>query len=126
MEIFMAYKQAIATYTKTENDYIKGIETPHGRIKILFETIIESIDDVLETHPKTNFVSFGKSMNAFKILSGSLDMEKGKDIASNLLELYEYCSNTLREYLELKDPNKLKEVQTIISGLLDAWKEIEN
>ena len=28
MEIFMAYKQAIATYTKTENDYIKGIETP--------------------------------------------------------------------------------------------------
>ena len=121
----MAYKQAIATYTKTENDYIKGIETPHGRIKILFETIIESIDDVLETHPKTNFVSFGKSMNAFKILSGSLDMEKGKDIASNLLELYEYCSNTLREYLELKDPNKLKEVQTIISGLLDAWKEIE-
>ena len=47
-------------------------------------------------------------MNAFKILSGSLDMEKGKDIASNLLELYEFCSNTLREYLELKDPNKLK------------------
>ena len=126
MEIFMAYREAIATYRKTENDYMKGIETPHGRIKILFETIIDNIDNVVEKHPKTDFVSFGKCMNALKILSGSLDMEKGKEIASNLLELYDYCSNTLREYLEHKDIQKLKEVEQIISGLLEAWKEIDN
>ncbi len=122
----MAYREAIATYRKTENDYMKGIETPHGRIKILFETIIDNIDNVVEKHPKTDFVSFGKCMNALKILSGSLDMEKGKEIASNLLELYDYCSNTLREYLEHKDIQKLKEVEQIISGLLEAWKEIDN
>ena len=122
----MAYRDAIATYRKTENDYMKGIETPHGRIKILFETIIDNIDNVVEKHPKTDFVSFGKCMNALKILSGSLDMEKGKEIASNLLELYDYCSNTLREYLEHKDIQKLKEVEQIISGLLEAWKEIDN
>ena len=126
MEIFMAYRDAIATYRKTENDYMKGIETPHGRIKILFETIIDNIENVVEKHPKTDFVSFGKCMNALKILSGSLDMEKGKEISRNLLELYDYCSNTLREYLEHKDIQKLKEVKQIISGLLEAWKEIDN
>ena len=124
-EIFMANRQAFATYKQTENDYVKGMETPHGRIIILFETIIDNIDDILEKHPKTDFVSFGKCMNALKILSGSLDMENGKDIASNLLGLYEYCSNTLREYLELKDAQKLKEIQNIVSGLLEAWKQID-
>ena len=121
----MAYRQALATYKQTENDYMKGIETPHGRITILFETIIDNIDSIIEKHPKTDFVSFGKCMNALKILSGSLDRENGKDIANNLFNLYEYCLNTLREYLELKDARKLKEIQNIVSGLLEAWKEID-
>lgn len=117
--------EALNIYKQTESDYVKGIETPHGRIKILYETIIENIENIIDHHPKTDFKSFGKCLNALRILSSSLDMEKGKELAENLNELYFYCSNKVKAYLENKDEKKLAEVSDIISGLLDAWKEIK-
>ena len=121
----MAIKQAMKTYKQTDQDYVKGIETPHGRIKILYETILTNIDKLNKKHPKTDFVSFGKCLNALKILSSSLDMESGKDLARNLDDLYVYCSNRLREYLEDKNEKKILEVRNLISGLLEAWDEIK-
>lgn len=126
MESNMSAKQAANTYKQTEQEYIKGIETPHGRIKILYETIITNIDKLSDKHPKTNFLSFGKCLNALNILSSSLDMNKGKDLAKNLDDLYIYCAEKLREYLEDKDEQKLVEVKDIISGLLEAWEEIRD
>ena len=124
MENGMSTKQAANTYKKTDQEYINGIETPHGRIKILYETIITNIDALNKRHPKTDFVSFGKCVNALMILSSSLDLEKGKDLARNLDDLYSYCSDKLREYLEDKNEQKIVEVRNIISGLLEAWEEI--
>ena len=121
----MAIKQAMKTYKQTDQDYVKGIETPHGRIKILYETILTNIDKLNKKHPKTDFVSFGKCLNALKILSSSLDMESGKDLAKNLDDLYVYCSNRLKEYLEDKNEKKILEVRNLISGLLEAWDEIK-
>ena len=121
----MATKQVMKTYKQNDQDYIKGIETPHGRIKILYETILTNIDKLNRKHPKTDFVSFGKCLNALKILSSSLDMESGKDLAKNLDELYVYCSDRLREYLEDKNEKKIVEVRNLIAGLLEAWNEIK-
>ena len=59
---------------------MNGIETPHGRIKLLYETIVDNIDKLLENHPKTDFISLGKCLNALNILSSSLDMKAGKDL----------------------------------------------
>ena len=117
--------EALNIYKQTDSDYIRGIETPHGRIKILYETIIENIENIIDHHPKTDFKSLGKCLNALRILSSSLDMEKGKELAENLNELYFYCSNKVKAYLENKDEKKLEEVSNIINGLLDAWKEIQ-
>ena len=121
----MAIKQAMKTYKQNDQDYVKGIETPHGRIKILYETIITNLDKLTKKHPKTDFVSFGRCLNALKILSSSLDMANGKDLAKNLDDLYVYCSNRLKEYLEDKNENKILEVRNLISGLLEAWDEIK-
>ena len=126
MESNMSAKQAANTYKQTDQEYIKGIKTPHGRIKILYETIITNIDKLSDKHPKTNFLSFGKCLNALNILSSSLDMNQGQDLAKNLNDLYIYCSEKLREYLEDKDEQKLVEVKDIISGLLEAWEEIRD
>ena len=122
----MSVKQAATVYKQADQGYIKGIETPHGRIKLLYETIITSIDKLNRKHPKTDFLSFGKCLNALKILSASLDMKQGKDLAKNLSDLYAYCSEKLREYLDDKDYRKLVEVRDIISGLLEAWEEIRD
>ena len=122
----MSVKQAATVYKQADQGYIKGIETPHGRIKLLYETIITSIDKLNRKHPKTDFLSFGKCLNALNILSASLDMKRGKDLAKNLSDLYAYCSEKLREYIEDKDDRKLVEVRDIISGLLEAWEEIKD
>jgi len=124
MEIYMSVKNAANQYKQNDREYIKGIETPHGRIKIIYETILINLDQLSNRHPKTDFVSFGKCINALKILSSSLDMDKGQDLAKNLQDLYIYCSNTLKEYLEDKNEKKIAEVRNIISGLLEAWEEI--
>ena len=124
MESEMAIKKAATAYKETEKEYIKGIETPHGRILILYETIITNIEKLNKRHPKTDFVSFGKCINALKILSSSLDVSKGEDLAKNLEDLYGYCADKLREYLEDKNEQKIVEVKNIISGLLEAWEQI--
>ena len=121
----MSIQNAAKAYKQTDQEYIKGIETPHGRIKFLYETILTSLEKLYDRHPKTDFVGFGKCINALKILSASLDMEKGEDLAKNLEDLYVYCSNNLKEYLEDKNEKKILEVRNIISGLLEAWEEIQ-
>ena len=52
-------------------------------------------------------------------------MESGKDLARTLDDLYVYCSDRLREYLEDKNEKKILEVRNLISGLLEAWDEIK-
>ena len=119
----MGNKEVAKTYKQTDQDYVSGIESPHGRITILYQTIITNLDKLNIQHPKTDFVSFGKCVNALKILSAALDKDAGKDLAENLDNLYIYCSNRLREYLEDKNEHKIIEVREIISGLLEAWEQ---
>ena len=70
-------------------------------------------------------MAFGKVIQCLKILSDSLDHEKGKGLAEQLNELYDYCLRSVREYLVEKDIKKLNEISTIVSGLSDSWKSID-
>ena len=73
----MSLDNAAQTYKNTENIYAKGIETPHGRIKIVFDVIEKNLEKVSSVHPKTDFVAYGKVLQGIVILSSSLDMDKG-------------------------------------------------
>ena len=121
----MSLDNAVQSYKNAENIYAKGIETPHGRIQIVFDVIQKNLDKLTQSHPKTDFMAYGKVLQGIVILSGSLDMEKGGQIADGLNELYAYCNKTLREYLESKNSKTLEEVQSIISGIADSWAQIE-
>ena len=90
MESNMNVNNAANEYEKTEKEYVKGIESAHGRINLIFETLLVSLDRLENKHPKTDFISFGKCQNALNLLSSSLDMEQGKDLAQNLYDLYAY------------------------------------
>ena len=125
MESNMSANKAATSYKQADNEYVKGLETAHGRIKLLYETLLISLNKIEDKHPKTDFIAFGKCQNALKILSSSLDMEQGGDLARNLYDLYIYCSEKLREYLEDKNENKIVEVRGIISELSEAWVEIK-
>ena len=114
------------SYKSSDNQYIEGIETPHGRVMVVLDTILENIDKMMANHPKTDFIAYGKCLNSFTILSTSLDFEKGGDLAENLIELYDYCVRSLQNYLTEKNEQKLSEVYNIISTISDGWKQIKS
>ena len=122
----MAINSAFDAYTKNENEYVPGIESAHGRIKILFDTMISNLDKLKETHPKTDFISLGKCVNILTVLAGSLNVKDGGELAQNLLELYDYCKRVLNEYLEGKDVRKLDEVYLIFTNLSEGWDAIQS
>ena len=121
----MALNHGLEAYKQTESNYVKGIDSAHGRIKLVFDIIISNLENVEEKHPRTEFTSFGKCMNGLRILGSSLDMEKGGEIAAQLVELYDYCIRGLREYLSEKDVEKIKEIHQIISKLSEGWDQID-
>ena len=121
----MSLDNAAQTYKNAENIYAKGIETPHGRIKIVFDVIEKNLEKVSSVHPKTDFVAYGKVLQGIVILSSSLDMDKGGQMADDLNELYAYCEKTMKEYLESKNSEKLREVESIIGGIADSWSKID-
>ncbi len=124
-ELKMAINQAVDAYKEHEANYVEGINSAHGRVTLLFDTLLNGIEKLIEKHPKTEFISFGKSINSINILIDSLDMEAGGELAENLLGLYDYCNRELKRYLEVKDVEKLKEIQEIISSLSESWNSID-
>ena len=79
---------------------------------------------MLKKHPKTDFIAYGKVLQGLMILSGSLDLEKGGQLADELNELYAYCEKSVKQYLEIKETTKLEEVKSIIGGIADSWAKI--
>ena len=120
----MAINQALEAYKQNENDYVEGINSPHGRINILFDTIISNLENLMDNHPKTDFISLGKCINGISILANSLNMEQGGEMAQNLVELYEYCRKTINNYIQDKKIEKLEEVHSIFSKLSEGWQGI--
>ena len=120
----MSLDAAVLTYKNTDNIYAKGIETPHGRIKIVFDVIDTNLEKISKKHPKTDFIAYGKVLQGLMILSGSLDLEKCGQLADELNELYAYCEKSVKQYLEVKDATKLEEVRSIISGIANSWAKI--
>ena len=120
----MAINQALEAYKQNENDYIEGINSPHGRINILFDTIISNLENLMDNHPKTDFISLGKCINGISILANSLNMEQGGEMAQNLVELYEYCRKNINSYVREKDIKNLEETHAIFSKLSEGWKGI--
>ena len=121
----MSLDHGLEAYKQTENNYVKGIDSAHGRIKLVFDLILSSLENVEEKHPRTDFTSFGKCMNGLKILGSSLDMDNGGEIASQLVELYDYCIRGLREYLSEKNVEKIQEIHQIIEKHADGWDQID-
>ena len=121
----MSLDQVANSYKQSENMYVKGIETPHGRVRLIFEQLEINLEKIIVKHPQTDFVAYGKVVQCFMILSDSLDFQKGESLAEQLNELYDYCVRTVKGYLTEKDVTKLEEVLSIVNQLSESWNTIE-
>lgn len=66
-----------------------------------------------------------KAIDVVVRLQGSLDFEKGGDIAIRLDDLYTFCTNRLAMANALNDTAMVDEVYRVIAELKLGWSQIE-
>ena len=125
----MGYTQAYNAYKET------NVKTAsQGRLVVLLYeeavrqlTLASSLFSEDSNLPVQNIERFGKSIlksqEIITELQVSLDMEKGGEIAKNLMSLYIYFNQELISVNIKHDKTKLEYIEQQMSELLKAWKE---
>jgi len=102
---------------------IKLIESLYEGILVFNANIIKSIKDN-EIELKVDWVN--RSTAVFIELMNALDLDSAGTIAEYLNNLYAQQLKYLREANKDNDIAKVKLVNNVVIGLLDAWRETNN
>ena len=94
-------------------------------IQMLFDGLIASLSDA-EGYFERNDIkgkneSIGKANKIIIGLQSALDFEKGKELAQNLSELYDYCIRRLLKANIRNDVEGIVEVKGLMKEISDAW-----
>ena len=99
-------------------------------IQMLFDGLIESLVTARGHIEHGSIEDKNKSLTrAGRIvigLQGALDLDKGGDLAKNLHELYGYVTRRLIHVNARNDLAALQEVQTLMSEIRQAWRDVPN
>ena len=128
----MAYQNAYAAYQKTNVN-----TASQGRLVVLlYEGAVKHLkaalnlfgqDDKLKAGDIEQFgIHLQKTQAIITELQVSLDMEKGGDIARNLMSLYVYFNEELMDATISHNKSKIEFVLTKIDDLAGAWRTIAN
>ncbi len=128
----MAFQNAYSAYQKT------NVSTAsQGRLVVLlYEGAIKQLTmamSLIEENNKINprniekyGICLQKVQAIITELQVSLDMEKGGDIAKNLMALYVFFNEELVQASISKDKVKLQSVWNMMNELAQSWKTIAN
>ena len=99
-------------------------------IQMLFDGLIESLVTARGHIEHGSIEDKNKSLTrAGRIvigLQGALDLDKGGELAGNLHELYSYVTRRLIHVNARNDLAALQEVQTLMSEIRQAWRDVPN
>ncbi len=125
----MSYNQAYNAYRDT------NVKTAsQGRLVVLLYeeavkqlTVANSLFDKTGKLPVKNIEAFGKAIlktqEIITELQVSLDMEKGGDIAKNLMALYIFFNKQLTDINISKDKTKLEPILKMLTELCESWQQ---
>ena len=119
MEKFEAYQDTAVT-TQSKGRLI--VMLYDGAIKFL-KLAIEEIE---KKNPEAKGKYITKAKDIINELNIVLDMEAGGEIAANLRSLYLFMNRHLSEANIKQDPQKIREVITLLEELNQSWKAIAN
>lgn len=128
----MSYQNAYTAYQRTNVN-----TASQGRLVVLlYEGAIKNLNNAISLFDENNKIKacnieqFGihiqKTQAIITELQVTLDMDKGKDIARNLMSLYLYFNEQLMDANINHDKAKLQFVLKMISELADSWRQIAN
>ncbi len=114
-----------------------GVETavsaadPHQLVKLLFDALLQSLGAAKLSIEAGDFSAKGKAIGkAVRLieegLKAGLNLEQGGQLASNLRDLYDYCTLTLTEANFRSDLKKVDEVIGLLQPLAQSWGAIKN
>ncbi len=97
-------------------------------IQMLFDGLIDSLVEA-QGHLRHGAiaekgVAISRASRIVVGLQGSLDFEKGGDLAQNLNELYSYVTRRLIYANAQNDAGCLQEVQGLMNEIRQAWREV--
>ncbi len=128
----MGYQNAYAAYRDT------GVKTAsQGRlIVLLYQAAIRELDAARRLFENDGSISarnietygkhIGKTQEIIGELQVSLDMDKGGQIAQNLMSLYVYFNHELMDASINKNRDKLDFVYKMMNELSSAWEVASN
>lgn len=126
MEVYMAYGKVLNQYKRS------NIETA-GKLDLIimcYERAIQLLgqakDHIREKEVAKKALKVKKVLDIISELQGSLDIEKGGEIATNLDSLYSYMTKRLLVGDIRKDETAYDEAIRILSELNEAWHSIQN
>ncbi len=113
--------------------YIKtdvATASPVKQIVMLYDRAIlalkGAIEDIKNNNIKSKVNNIQKATDIILALNTSLDMEKGKEIAQNLRDLYEFSYQQILLAHAKNDIKLLEDIIEILETLKSAWEEIES
>ncbi len=103
--------------------------TPLGLIVMLYDGLAVNLaraERSLAVSPGADSARYlKKAQDIICELMGSLDFEKGGEIARNLFRVYEYMNYRLIQANLRRDPAMVAEVRGLVLQLKEAWEEAE-
>ena len=102
------------------------VAKPEQVVGILFTKLIDTLTKVHSYIERKDLANkqdrLNLSLDIFTVLEGSLDHEKGGEIASNLKALYQYCQKRLMEANASNDPAIITEVIGLVKEVQEGWR----
>jgi flagellar protein FliS len=124
-----------AQYRAVRSHGLVADASPTRLVQIMFEQILAQLATargamgrITENRPVNEVVAKGnaiaKALGLIGQLNGTLDMERGGQVAENLRALYEYMMNRLTLANATNDQSVVAEVAGLISMIKSGWDQI--
>lgn len=124
----MQNSAAMNQYKQVGTKVAVDVADPHHLIQMLLDGALEKINSAKYNMVQNNIARKGEDVSkAISIIDGlitSLDMEKGGEIAENLLSLYDYMQRKLVEANLSNTMEQLDEVAALLNEIKEGWAAI--
>ena len=121
-------KKGLASYDEVEVQSGTAFADSAQLIQMLFDGLIDSLaaaeGQIERNEIQAKGASLSRAMRIVWGLQGSLDMEKGGEIAGNLADLYDYCTRRLMHANLKNDLEAVREVKKLMGEIRDAWAQV--